>query len=586
MTESTPNPDPSSLVDQMAQVAALGGEAPPATPAAAVQREYQMQANTALAHSMFATMAVYSLILPANRGSVDSLLDLTFAPLRIRHGPVPWVQCPARAHGLGIADPALVRDALYAQRFTGPMPPIKLMPFDDTEALERYIDTLEEQVELAATSNPHGYTFEEQNLTHLRLLAAHDLLMLRTADKTLGLDNAADTAEVMEKFRLSERALRALNAINRSKPDARPPTVLTSDPPTGWWFVLSDDLMVTYMLDKEMRLHRPKGGFVAKNDGRMNLMRTTPFSILAELQQRFGYPIDVLFPFAPADFGSLRTGRDRNRCISVGLLPLVMSMMDDRFLHLNPVRAVCNYVHNVVRTQLFTNAAPSLYYDASARQLSHNIDWCAQLDSTTESNVVYASHLYAAAHQTLMTRITSKQRAALVVCRDFIARVTDPATAQKVMELANTYGDRHATTMAKGQSVVAEFEENIFSETHHVLVKKPRATPANRKRAAPDATPTGAHTPPVKRARTADEDEEENLASTANNSMSGFPESIADDEDDGKEPAPVAMETAARKSPSPPKAPMRTLYIAVAGAPTPAANENTNWSWHGPTLNE
>jgi hypothetical protein len=494
-----------NVLDQMGHIMRAPENAPPATLSAVLQHEQQMRSNTQMASDMFKIMGVYDLILPAGRGSVESLMALAFSPMRIYHGPVPWIQRPIRGHGTGIQDPVAVRDAIYAQRFTGIMPTIKLAPFSDTESLESYIAMLETQVEQANVSNIHGFTFEEQNLTHLRLLAAHDLLMLRTADKSLGLNNASETAEVMEKFRLSERALRALNAINRARADSRPPKMLTSDPPTGWWFVTSDDLMVTYMLNKEQRLHRSKDAFVGANDGRINMMRTTPHSIMSELQQRFGTPIDVLFPDAPSYLGSIRKGNDRNRCISVGLLPLVMAFMDDRFLHLNPVRAVSQYVHNLLRTQLRTLMSPSLYYDASVQQLSHNIDWCAQLDSVSESNVVYATHLYASAHQMLMSRFVSKQRAALALCRDFIGQVTDPATAEKVMVLANTYGDQHASLMGKGQTILAEFEENIFRDTHNVLVKQSRSSQRHRKRAASESASTGENAPAFKRARTADE---------------------------------------------------------------------------------
>jgi len=480
--------------------------------------------NTALARAAWESLGVYNIVVPERRGSVDTLEELVFAPLTIHRGPVPWIQRPMPQMGTGIVDPATLRDMMYAQRVASTIKMPKLPPgVATTETLEAYCEGLAKEVEEADTTNAYGLTFEEQNLLQLRLVAAYDLLTINTAD-SLVLYTEQERDEMMQRVRISERALRALNAVNRCRPDGRPPHLLTSTPADGWFFVTSDELFASHLTAGDRHKRVRSHGLPRNNDGQVNLQRTTPFSVLSEVQKLLNCHIDMLFPRAPAELGSKRQGTHNcNRCIGIGLLPIVMAFMDVRFLTLNPIRVVCPYILTVARTQLWSTASASLYYDVQIRQLEHNIDWAIQLDHLNESNVSLTSRLYVWSHQQFTHRVMLKHRAALHVMKAFVQEHHGKETVDELIQKANTYGNS-LSQLGKDGTLASQFERevndlvfernsnNSVDEPSSVAaLKRPRqdslsaadSTPgspeprAKRPRVEPDAVPTAANGVPL-----------------------------------------------------------------------------------------
>jgi hypothetical protein len=448
--------------------------------------------NAALARAAWESLGVYNLVVPERRGSIDTLEELTFAPLTLYRGAVPWIQRPMPQLGTGIVDPATLRDMAYAQRVASTIKMPTLPPgVATTETLEAYCQGLADEVAEADTTNAYGLTFEEQNLLQLRLVAAYDLLTINTAD-SLVLYTEQERDEMMERVRISERALRALNAINRCRPDGRPPHLLTSTPADGWFFVTSDDLFSSHLVTRDPRRRiRSHGSVPRNNDGQLNLQRITPFSVLSEVQKLLNCHIDMLFPRAPAELGSKRQGNHNcNRCIGIGLLPIVMAFMDVRFLTLNPIRALCPYILNVARTQLWSAAAASLYYDVQIRQLEHNIDWAIQLDHLNESNVSLTSRLYVWSHQQFTHRVMLKHRAALHVMKEFVREKHGSETVDALIAKANAYGNA-LNGLGKDDTLAGQFEREVndlvFERTTNNSTDDPSLSAGSRKRPRRDS---------------------------------------------------------------------------------------------------
>ena len=96
-------------------------------PTSAVQAR-RAKNNTNLARAMWESLGVYNIVVPEQRGSVDTLEELVFAPLTISRGPVPWIQRPMPQMGTGIVDPSTLRDMMYAQRVASTIKMPKLPP--------------------------------------------------------------------------------------------------------------------------------------------------------------------------------------------------------------------------------------------------------------------------------------------------------------------------------------------------------------------------------------------------------------------------------------------------------------------------
>lgn len=417
------------------------------------------QGNDDLAKAIHASLGVYNLVVPVQRGSIEKLTDVALTPMHIYRGPVPWIQRPMPRMGTGIIDPATLRDITYMQRVKASLKAPKLPPGIDTkESLEAYCDGLAKEVEEAATTNLMGLTFEEQNILQLRLIAAHDLLTINTCDSLI-LYTEEERNEMMEKVRTSECALRSLNAINRCRPDDRAPHLLTSTPADGWFYVTSDELFSAVIDVSEKKRHRVRDNIPRTHDGQLTLGRLGPDAVLAEVQKLLNCHVDVLFPRVP-DPENLKRRAVPNRCIGIGLLPIVMAFMDLRFLTLNPLRTVCPYVLNVARTQLWSRGAASLYYDVQIRQLEHNIDWAIQLDHLNDSNVSLASRLYTWSHHQFTSTAILKLRAGIHFMETFVREKHGQQTLDELMASANAYANAKAQ-VPPGDTMQGRFERDM-----------------------------------------------------------------------------------------------------------------------------